>query len=145
MASNTAEEKVIRGLMDDWYAALGRGDAAGLGAAYADDVVVAGLAPPLWTRGKHKYIENMAGWFGTFDGPLKGEPENMSIVAGDSVACVNGISHIFGKKRDGFMMDMRTRLTLCFEKRDGKWLVVTEHASVPFDMQNYKPLVDLKS
>jgi hypothetical protein len=43
------------------------------------------------------------------------------------------------------MMDMRTRLTLCLVKRDGRWLVVTEHASVPFDMQNYKPLIDLKS
>jgi uncharacterized protein (TIGR02246 family) len=145
MASNTAEEKVIRGLIDDWYAALGRGDAAGLAVAYADDVVVASLAPPLWTHGKHNYIESMTQWFGTFDGLLKGGPENLSIVAGDSVAFVNGMSHIFGKKKDGFMMDMRTRLTLCFEKCDGKWLVVTEHASVPFDMQSYKPLIDLKS
>jgi uncharacterized protein (TIGR02246 family) len=144
MASNNAEEKVIRGLMDDWYAALGRGDAAGLATAYADDVMVASLAPPLWTHGKHKYIEGMSWWFGTFDGPLKGEPEKLSIVVGDSVAFVNGFSHIVGKKKDGLVMDMRTRLTLCFEKRDGKWLIVTEHTSVPFDMQSYKPLIDLK-
>jgi PhnB protein len=133
------------GWVDDWYAALGRGAVTGLAAVYADDVVVAGLAPTLWMRGRHKYIENMAGWFGTFDEPLKGGPEHLSIVAADSVAFVNGIGHIFGKKKDGFMMDMRMRLTLCFEKRDRKWLVVTEHASVPFDMQSYKPLIDLKS
>ena len=101
MASNSAEVKVIRGLINDWYAALGRGDAAGLATAYADDVVAAGLAPPLWTRGKHKYIENMKGWFDTFVEPLKGEPEELSIVAGDSVAFVNGFSHIVGKKKDG--------------------------------------------
>jgi uncharacterized protein (TIGR02246 family) len=144
MSSNSAEVKVIRGLIDDWYAALGRGDAAGLAAAYADDVVAAGLAPPLWTRGKHKYIENMKGWFDTFVEPLKGEPEALSIVAGDSVAFVNGFSHIVGKKKDGAVMDLRARLTLCFEKAAGKWLVVTEHASVPFDMQNFKPLITLK-
>jgi ketosteroid isomerase-like protein len=58
MASNIAEEKVIRGLMNDWYAALMRGDATGLATAYADDVLVASLAPPLWTRGKHRYREH---------------------------------------------------------------------------------------
>ena len=145
MASKSAEEKLIRGLIEDWYFALGRGDAAGLAAAYADDVVVASLAPPLWTRGKTKYIENMAWWFSTFDGPLKGGPENLSIIAGDSVAFVNGFSHIVGKKKEGYGLDMRTRLTLCFEKRDGEWLVVADHTSVPFDMQTFKPSMDLKS
>jgi uncharacterized protein (TIGR02246 family) len=144
MTHHSAEEKEIRGLIDGWYAALGRGDAAGLAVAYADDVAVASLAPPLWVHGKQAYVASMAGWFSTFDGPLKGEPEELSIVAGDSVAFVNGFSHIVGKKKEGAAMELRTRLTLCFEKRDGKWLVVAEHASVPFDMQNYRPLVDLK-
>ena len=144
MAGNHAEEKVIRGLIDAWYAALNRGDAAGLAVAYADDVAVASLAPPLWSHGKQAYINGMAGWFSTFDGPLKGEPEKLSIVAGDSVAFVNGFGHIVGKKNDGTPMDLRTRLTLCFEKRDGKWLIVADHTSVPFDMQNFMPLIDLK-
>lgn len=144
MAGNRAEEKVIRSLIDDWYAALNRGDAAGLAVAYADDVAVASLAPPLWSHGKQAYIAGMAGWFSTFDGPLKGKPEKLSIVAGDMVAFVNGYSHIVGKKKDGTPMELRTRLTLCFEKRGGKWLVVAEHASVPFDMQSYRPLIDLK-
>lgn len=144
MAGNHPEEKIIRGLIDEWYAALGRGDAAGLAVAYADDVAVASLAPPLWVRGKQEYIKGMAGWFSTFDSPLKGEPEKLSIIAGDTVAFVNGYSHILGKKQDGTAIDLRTRLTLCFEKRNGKWLVVAEHASVPFDMQNFRPLIDLK-
>jgi uncharacterized protein (TIGR02246 family) len=144
MAHNHEEEKVIQSLIDDWYEALGSGDAPALATAYADDVTVAGLAPPLWVRGRQKYIESMTGWFGTFDGPLKGQPENLSIVASESVAFANGFSHIVGKKKDGYAMELRTRLTLCFEKREGRWLVVTEHASMPFDMQNYKPLIDLK-
>lgn len=144
MASNSVEEKVIRGLIDGWYAALGQGDAAGLAVAYADDAAIASLAPPLWVHGKQAYVASMAGWFSTFDGPLKGEQEKLSIVAGDSVAFVNGCSHIVGKKEDGTVMDLRMRLTLCLEKREGKWLVVAEHASVPFDMQSYRPLVDLK-
>lgn len=144
MTGNHAEEKAIRSLINDWYAALGRGDAAGLAAAYADDVAVASLAPPLWGHGRQEYINGMAGWFSTFAGPLNGEPEKLSIVAGDTVAFVNGFSHIIGKKKDGTPMDLRTRLTLCFEKRGGKWLVVAEHASVPFDMQSFKPLIALK-
>ena len=145
MTSKSSERKIILGLIDDWYASLGRGDAAGLAVAYAEDVEVASLAPPLWTHGKQKYIENMAWWFSTFDGPLKGEPEKLLIIAGDSVAFANGFSHIVGKKKEGWIMDLRMRLTLCFEKRDGKWLVVAEQTSVPFDMQNYKPLMDLKA
>jgi uncharacterized protein (TIGR02246 family) len=144
MAENRSEEKIIRSLIDDWYAALNRGDAAGLAVAYADDIAVASFAPPLWSHGKQEYIKGMAAWFGTFDGPLKGEPERLSIVAGDTVAFVNGYSHVVGKKKDGTAMELRTRLTLCFEKRGGRWLVVAEHASVPFDMQSYRPLIDLK-
>ena len=145
MPGKNTEEAVIRKLIDSWYAALGRADATALAAAYKDDVLVAGLAPPLWTRGKHAYIHNMTQWFNTFDGPLKGEPENLSIVASDSVAFVNGFSHIVGTKKGGFVMDLRARLSLCLEKCDGKWQVVTEHASVPFDMQSYTPLLDLKT
>jgi uncharacterized protein (TIGR02246 family) len=145
MTNKNADEKVIRGLMDGWYAALERSDAAALAASYAEDVAIASLAPPLWTHGKQQYIENMTWWFSTFEGPLKGEPENMSIVAGDSVAFVNGFSHIVGKKKNGPPMDLRMRLTLCLEKRDGKWRVVTEHLSVPFDMQNFQPLTGLKA
>jgi uncharacterized protein (TIGR02246 family) len=144
MAGNRAEEKAIRDLIDAWYDAFGRGDAVGLAVAYADDVAVASLAPPLWNHGKQAYIAAMAGWFSTFSGPLKGEPEKLSIVASDSVAFVNGFSHIVGKKKDGTAMDMRVRLTACFEKRKGKWLTVADHTSVPFDMQNFRPLIDLK-
>ena len=138
------KKKTIRGLIDAWYAAFGRGDAAGLAVAYADDVAVASLAPPLWNHGKQAYIAAMAGWFTTFSGPLKSEPEKLSIVAGDSVAFVNGFSHIVGKKKDGTPVDMRIRLTVCFEKRNGKWLTVADHTSVPFDMQNFMPLINLK-
>lgn len=145
MAGNRAEEKVIRSLIDDWYAALGRGDAAGLAVAYADDAAVASLAPPLWVHGRQEYINAMAAWFGTFAEPLKGEPEKLSIVAGDSAAFANGFSHIVGRKKDGTPMELRTRLTLCFEKRGGRWLVVAEHGSVPFDMQTFRPLIDLKA
>lgn len=144
MAGNHAEEKIIRGLINDWYVALNRGDAAGLAVAYADEIAAASLAPPLWNHGKPEYIKGMAAWFGTFDGPLKGEPEKLSIVVGDTAAFVNGYSHIIGKKKDGTAMELRMRLTLCFEKRNDKWLVVAEHTSVPFDMQNYRPLIDLK-
>lgn len=144
MAGNHAEEKTIRDLIDAWYAAFGRGDAAGMAVAYAEDVVVASLAPPLWSHGKQAYIAGMAGWFSTFSGPLKGEPEKLSIVAGDSVAFGNGFTHVIGKKKDGTPMELRMRITLCFEKRGGKWLVVADHTSVPFDMQNFMPLIDLK-
>lgn len=145
MTVHHAAKNEIRGLIDNWYAALGRGDAMALAAAYADDVMVASLAPPLWRHGKQEYIQGMAAWFGTFDGPLKGEPEKLLIVSSDSVAFVNGYSHIIGRKKDGAAMDLRTRLSLCFERRNGKWLVVAEHGSVPFDMQNYRPLTDLKA
>jgi Ketosteroid isomerase homolog len=144
MTSHSSEEKVIRGLIDNWYENLGRGDAVGLAADYADDVAVASLAPPLWNHGKQVYVASMARWFSTFVEPLKGGPKKLSIVAGDSVAFVNGFSHIVGKKKDGTAMEMHMRLTVCFEKRNGRWQIVADHTSVPFDMQTYRPLIDLE-
>jgi uncharacterized protein (TIGR02246 family) len=137
------QETVIRALIDEWYGALARGDAPGLAKHYADDVRIGSLASPLWLRGKQKYIESMTWWFGTFSEPLRGEAEDLSIVAGEDVAFVNGFTHIVGRKKEGYTMEFRARLTLCLEKRDRAWTVVAEHVSVPFDMQSFKPLMDL--
>jgi uncharacterized protein (TIGR02246 family) len=141
--SKQEQETVIRSLISEWYGALARGDAPGSAKHYAEDVRFASLAPPLWSRGKQKYIENMTSWFSTFSEPLRGEAEELSIIAGEDVAFVNGFTHIVGRKKEGYTMEFRARLTLCLEKRNRAWTVVAEHVSVPFDMQNFKPLMDL--
>ena len=141
--SKQKEEAEIRALVGEWYGKLAQGDAPGLAKHYADDVRFGSLAPPLWSRGKQKYIENMTSWFRTFSEPLRGEAEELSIIAGEDVAFVNGFTHVTGRKKEGYTMEFRARLTLCLEKRDHAWKVVAEHVSVPFDMQDFKPLMEL--
>ena len=36
------------------------------------------------------------------------------------------------------------RVTVCFKKSDGKWLVTHEHVSAPIDVEKGKALLDLK-
>jgi len=36
------------------------------------------------------------------------------------------------------------RATVCYRKIDGKWMIVHEHFSVPFDMETLKASLDLK-
>jgi ketosteroid isomerase-like protein len=86
----------------------------------------------------------MTEWFATFLEPLKGEPEKVEIVAGDTLAFVNGCSLLRGQKKgEDSEREWRVRLTLCLEKRAGRWLVVADHTSVPFDMNTLEPLMKL--
>jgi ketosteroid isomerase-like protein len=36
------------------------------------------------------------------------------------------------------------RVTVCYRKTNGKWLVVHEHFSAPFEMESGKALLDLE-
>ena len=72
------------------------------------------------------------------------EIRDLSITAGDEVAFSHGLSHVSATKKDGGQLDMWWRTTVCFSKVEGKWNVVHEHNSVPFDVGSGKASLDLK-
>lgn len=84
----------------------------------ARDVVVFDVMPPLFVKGAHAYRRNWQGWFDALEGQVDFRFTELHFeVSGDLAYC--------------FSVNAQTRATVCLRKRDGRWQVVHEHASVP--------------
>lgn len=141
--AETGEEGEIRRIVEGWRAALRAKDAEALVAHHAPDVLSYDLAPPLLTRGPD--VPGTKAWFATWDGPIDCEVHDLSIERGDDVAFCTSLNRMRGTKTDGEQVDLWFRVTLGCRRVDGRWLVVHEHASVPFYMDgSLKAAVDLK-
>ncbi|MFD5823908.1 YybH family protein [Lentzea sp. NPDC060358] len=105
-------------------------------ARYAGDVVTATLAPPLRNcAADSRDVESLAGWMAGFEGPITLEYHDMAVVVSGDVAFAHGLCRLAAVPvgyPEGFSMWMRTTVGLC--RREGRWLVVHSHDSVPFHM-----------
>jgi ketosteroid isomerase-like protein len=112
---------------------------------YATDIVAFDLAPPLHYVGVEALRKNLEAWFATFRGPVGYEMCDLSITVSDDVAFCRSCNRISGTRTNGEETDVWVRVTVCYRKIAGKWLVTHEHASVPFYMDgSYRAAVDLK-
>lgn len=101
---------------------------------YSQEVVVFDLMPPLDLRGAAAYRRNFERWFAAIDGPIDFEMKNLRVTQGAALAFCDFLSHITGKRPGGGQADYWVRVTSCFEKLDGQWLVTHEHISTPAKM-----------
>jgi ketosteroid isomerase-like protein len=72
-------------------------------------------------------------WFASFHGPIGYETRDVRVTAGDDVAFAHFTYRVSGTLASGEELGMWNRATLCFRKIDGKWRIMHEHDSVPFD------------
>ena len=108
----------------------------------AKDSVEFSLAPPLVYYGKDQ--EGLQAWFDTWNGPIGGDATDVKLTIGQDVAFWSGLVNMTGTKTDGTTVDLWFRQTLGRVKRDGRWLVSHQHASVPFAMDGSgRALLDL--
>lgn len=123
----------IRRLSENWAAALSRRDIDAMLTHYSDAVVAFDVPPPLQIKGREtvrQYIEN---WLGMFNGPVQMEYKDLSITAGEDVAFIHTLAKL--SQTDAPESGSWVRVTVCYQKIDGQWLVTHEHASVPFNGQ----------
>jgi len=139
------EETQIRALADKWVDALRAKDIDRMMSNYSPDILVFGISAPLQYRGAKEYRKKWELMFDSIDGPLGYEVRDRTITTRDDVAfmhCVNRISAKMkgSNEEEGTWM----RVTGCYQKIDGKWLVTHEHVSVPIDPAQRKALLDLE-
>jgi len=141
---STTNEAQIRAIIEDYGEGLRNKDADRCVSHYADDVVQFDLAPPLEYRGKETARKNLNEWFKTFSGPIGVEMKGLKISDGSETAFAHVMNHISGTNTQGQKNDHWVRVTIGFEKTDGKWLVNHEHVSVPFYMDgSFRAALDL--
>src|SRR5690606_27924999 len=110
--------------------------------AYASDAVIYELAPPLARRGMDR--DNIAAWLAGWEGPIQIDSRDINLAVDGTLAFVSALNRMRGRQ-GGEDQDMWYRTTLCLRKSDGRWRIVSDHASVPFYMDgSYRAAVDLK-
>ena len=139
------DEVQIRQRIDGWAKALRAKDIDRVMSHYAPDILLFDLAPPLQYLGGEAYRKNWEEWFASWRGPIGYEIRDLSIIVGDDVAFSHSLNRISGTRTNGEETDVWVRVTACYRKMGGKWMVAHEHISVPFYMDgSNRAAVDLK-
>lgn len=120
----------LMGLVNEWADAVRSKDFDKIISHYANDVVAFDVPPPLQINGADSVRTNMINWLNMFEGPAQVHFKNMNIVASDNVAFLHTLTSV---TPDGDESRSWVRVTVCYQKIDGRWLVTHEHASLPFN------------
>ena len=127
------DEQQIRTLVENWAAAVHRGDMAGVLADHAGDIVMFYVPPPHeGVRGIDAYRET---WPPFFEWQAQGasfEIVSLDVTAGGNVAYAHALLRCGTPRELAEEPEKRLRLTLGLRKEHGRWVVAHEHHSFPY-------------
>ena len=133
-------ETELRSQLDDWARAVRAKNVDRIFAHYAPDIVAFDAIAQLQFKGADAYRKHWETCMTMCTGPMVFELHDLQITAGDDLAFVHGLNRCGGTGPDGKEMSGWMRMSACFRKQHGKWRVVHEHFSAPFDPQSDKAL-----
>jgi uncharacterized protein (TIGR02246 family) len=119
----------IRALIEDWAAAVHRGDLAAVLAGHAEDIVMFDVPPPQdGVRGIDAYAATWPPFFTWQASGAVFDIVSLEVTAGEDVA------YAFALLRCGMpdeIGDTRLRISFGLRREDGRWVVTHEHHSFP--------------
>jgi uncharacterized protein (TIGR02246 family) len=126
------DEQQIRTQVEQWAAAVHRGDINGVLAGHSDDIVMFDVPPPYeGVRGIDAYRETWPPFFGWQAQGASFDIVSLEIIAGDDVAYAHGLLRCGTPQELAEQPANRLRLTLGLRKEQGRWIVAHEHHSFP--------------
>ena len=137
------DEAKIRQQVDKIVEGLRAKDLEGLKQLYATDVVSFDIEPPLQHVGIEAKLKNWAKVF-TFFQDVTYEVRDLTVTVGDEVAFGHCFGRLSGTLKNGSRMGFWVRVTVCFRKIGGNWLIVHDHVSVPLDVATGRGVLDLE-
>ena len=140
-AGSAADE--LRRIVAERVAAVAAKDAATLAARQAGDVVLFDVLPPLRSDGNDAVEAKTRAWFEGYDGDIGYEVADLEVAADGDVGFCSFVFHVSGRLVSGAEVDMWVRATLGCRRVEGRWLIVHDHESVPFDPETGQALINL--
>jgi ketosteroid isomerase-like protein len=141
--SNASDEAQIRALIEARVKAVRAKDVNGAMSSITPDILLFDVVNPLRSHGSDAERKRAQEWFSSFQGPIGYEIGDLFIAAGDDVAFSHCLNRYSGTTIHG-ELGMWVRVTTCYRKIDGKWMITHEHQSVPFDTESGKASLDLE-
>jgi len=99
--------------------------------------------PPSQVDARH-YRQNFERWFAMMPSAIEYEIHDLRIAANGDVAFSHNLGHVKATRANGEKADYWVRATVGFQKRNGQWLVIHDHVSMPFDMETGKAVRELR-
>lgn len=140
--SKAINEAEILELMNNRVKAVNAKDIDRLMLNYAPDVLSFDAINQLHLTGSNAIRKRAEEWFSLYQGDIGCELRDLHIRTGDNVAFCHCLNRISGTTTDGNQVNMWVRTTVCFSKIDGKWMIMHEHTSVPFDVKSGKAMLN---
>jgi uncharacterized protein (TIGR02246 family) len=137
-------ERELRDLIDERVRAVRERDSATLADRPAEDVITFGVLPPLNSRGSQATVEHLRAWFDGYDGPIDYSAHDVQASAQGDLGFCSYLYHVGGTLKTGDQVNMWVRATLCCRRIDGRWRIVHDHESVPFDPATGQALISLE-
>ena len=124
----------VRRVFEGWIKAVQTRNIDGVTDPHDDDVVMFDVADPPQLNGIDEYRdiwENFFPWFGP-GGVF--EPSDLSITAGADAAFTHCLVRCVGSTPSE--VEKPIRLTMCYSKIEGEWVIVHEHHSVAWELED---------
>lgn len=136
-------EAAILELQASWLAAVRDKDIDAIMAHYAPNIVAFDAIAALQYKGIEAYRQHWEACMTMCQGPLSFELHEVAISADERTAFSHALVNCGGTNDKGELESGWTRMTAGYRRADGRWLVVHEHFSAPFDMASGKAMFDL--
>jgi uncharacterized protein (TIGR02246 family) len=128
--NQASDEKILREMIAKWSAAAKRRDYNGVMANHAPDFLMFDVPPPFQAEGLEAYRKTWDLFFDSMAEPPAFDFSDIRLRIGQDMAFATAHGRCLTKVKDG-IEEILFRLTMCFQRRDGKWLIVHEHHSTP--------------
>jgi ketosteroid isomerase-like protein len=134
----------IKKMIDDFMAALCNKDVKRMMSGYASDVVIYDVKPPFFTKGAVAWKHTWEACIDYFPASFQVEIRDLYIHVGGDVAISHYFFRLKGKEKDHDAMQTWMRTTTGYKRQQGKWKVVHEHGSLPFNPHTGKAMFTLE-
>ena len=133
VAQKTDDKAAIKKVIDDFFAALCEKDVKRMISHYAPDAILFDVKPPYQVKGAVAWKHLWEACIGYFPPSFGVELRDQVIHVGGDVALSHYLFRLTGTKPDDPAAQTYIRTTTGYKRINGKWKIVHEHGSVPFN------------
>jgi ketosteroid isomerase-like protein len=130
---NQHNNKDIRKVIDDFFFSLCKKDVKAMMTHYASDVVIFDVKPPFQTKGAIAWKHIWEACIPYFPEVFSVETRDMVIHSNGNIGMAHYLFRLTGPEKDHDATQTWMRATTGFKLQQGRWKIVHEHGSLPFN------------